>query len=264
MRRRTENGRPAPVDGDTAAAQHRTAGGGRVKRRRTRTRAALLDAAERAFMRDGYHGVRIESIADEADVSVGSIYTQFSNKDGLYLAVAERATLLFEEYLDRAYSVSESPLEQVMACGDAYLRFHLEHPGAFRFIAFDGVESRPVMGDTQLQQALTARTAAVLEGFSARLAAAVEVGEAGDHVDPERTSRVLFGAWNGMVALSLRRDELALDDEATTELIEQARRIVVEGLCSPSHRDQTGRSRARLLSIPDTRSADEQSAGPRS
>lgn len=136
-----------PDGGDTADVEARSSPAGRVKRRRTRTRAALLDAAERAFMRDGYHGVRVETIADEADVSVGSIYTLFSNKDGLYLAVAERASQLFGEYLDRAYTVSESPLEQVMACGDAYLRFHIEHPGAFRFIAFDGVESRPVVGD---------------------------------------------------------------------------------------------------------------------
>ena len=244
-------------DGENAAMDPRSPPAGRVQRRRTRTRAALLDAAERAFMRDGYHGVRIETLAEEADVSVGSIYTQFANKDGLYLAVAERASLLFAEYLDRAYTVSESPLEQVMACGDAYLRFHIEHPGAFRFIAFDGVESRPVLGDEELRHALTARTTAELERFSACLAAAVQCGEAGAHVDPERTSRVLFGAWNGIIALGLRRDELVHDDEAITGLIEQARRIVVEGLCDPAHRDPAGRARARLLSIPDTPSADE-------
>jgi AcrR family transcriptional regulator len=92
-------------------------------------------------MRDGYHGVSMEMLADEADISVGSIYNLFSNKAGLYLAVAERATELFAQYLARAYTVSDSPLEQVMACGDAYLRFHLDHPGAFRFIAFSGVET---------------------------------------------------------------------------------------------------------------------------
>lgn len=92
----------------------------------------------------------------------------------------------------------------------------------------------------------------MLERFSACLAAAVRCGEAGDHVNPERTSRMLFGAWNGMIALGLRRDELALDDDAVTEVIEQARRIVVEGLCSSAHRDDAGRARARLLSIPGT------------
>jgi AcrR family transcriptional regulator len=222
---------------------------GRVQRRRTRTRAALLDAAERAFMRDGFHAVRIESVADDADVSVGSIYTQFSSKDGLYLAVVERATQLFADYLDRAYTVSDSPLEQVMACGDAYLRFHLDHPGAFRFIAFYGVESPPSERDAELREELAARTAAVLERFRDCLAAAVAAGEAGTHVDPERTSRMLFGAWNGMVALGLRRDALAVGEEEIAALIDQARTIVAEGVCAPEHRDAAGRARVRLLSI---------------
>lgn len=236
---------------DTARVDVEPERGGRVQRRRTRTRAALLDAAERAFTRDGYHGVRLETLAEEADVSVGSIYNLFSGKDGLYLAAAERATELFAEYLERAYRVSDSPLEQVMACGDAYLRFHLDHPGAFRFIAFDGVESPPPLRDQERRQALTRRTTAVLERFGEHIAAAVSAGEAGPHVDPDLACRLLFGAWNGIVALGLRRDALVHDDQAIAALIEQTRRIVVEGLTDPAHRDGAGHSRARLLSIPD-------------
>jgi AcrR family transcriptional regulator len=225
---------------------------GLVQRRRTRTRAALLDAAERAFMREGFHAVRIEAIAEEAEVSVGSIYNLFSNKAGLYLAVTERATELFGEYLDRAYRTSQSPLEQVMACGDAYLRFHLEHPGAFRFIAFEGVESRPAVGDDDARARVTAQITAVLEEFRDRIAAAVAAGEANASVDPALTSRVLFGAWNGMVALALRHDDLAVDDDEISAVIEQARRIVLDGLTDPAHRDEGGRSRAHLLTISHT------------
>lgn len=221
---------------------------GLVQRRRTRSRAALLDAAERAFMREGFHAVRIEAIAEEAEVSVGSIYNLFSNKAGLYLAVAERATELFGEYLDRAYRTSESPLEQVMACGDAYLRFHLEHPGAFRFIAFEGVEARPAVGD-DARTRLTAKVTTVLEEFRDRIAAAVAAGEADASVDPALTARVLFGAWNGMVALALRHDDLAVGDDEISAVIEQARRIVLNGLTDPAHRGEDGRSRAHLLTI---------------
>ncbi len=129
-----------------------------------------------------------------------------------------------------------------MACGDAYLRFHLEHPGAFRLIASEG------------NDAVTAKIVAVLDAFRDRIAAAVLAGEAGDHVDPVLTSRVLFGAWNGMIGMGLRQDALRPDDAAISALIEQARRIVVEGLSSPAHRDAAGHSRARLLGIADAES----------
>ena len=79
-----------------------TATGDRIQRRRTKTRAALLEAAERAFTTRRYHEVRVEELAAAADVSVGSLYNQFGGKEGLYVAVADRATRLFEQYLQRA------------------------------------------------------------------------------------------------------------------------------------------------------------------
>lgn len=217
----------------------------------------MLDAAERAFTREGYHGVTMESLAEEADVSVGSIYGHFTNKDGLYLKVAERATDLFAQYLEQAYAASDSPLEQVMACGHAYLLFHLEHPGAFRLIAFDGVESRAPAGETAAHREATARTVAVIERFRDRIAAAVDAGEAGQHVDPDLTARVLFGAWNGIVGLGLRRDELRQDDDAITACVEQMRRIVLDGLVDPEHRGADGSARVALLRIASPRREDD-------
>src|ERR1039458_2255789 len=115
--------------------------GTRGTRRRARTRAAIIDAAEGGFADLGYRRTRMEDVAEQADVAVGSIYGHFGNKDGLYLAVVERAVELFALYMQQAYRPEWSALEQVLAGGDAYLRFHLEHPGAFRFLAFDGVET---------------------------------------------------------------------------------------------------------------------------
>ena len=113
----------------------------RGARRAARTRAAILDAAEAAFASNGYRRTRMEDVAERADVAVGSIYLHFGNKDGLYLALVERAVDLFARYMASAYRDEWSPLEEVLAAGDAYLRFHAEHPGAFRFLAFDGVET---------------------------------------------------------------------------------------------------------------------------
>lgn len=200
-------------------------------------------------MQDGFHAVSIETLADEADVSIGSVYNLFSGKLGLYLAVAERATDLFANVLLRAFATSDSPLEQVMACGDAYLRFHLEHPGAFRLIAFEGVDGRGSPADEELRRTITAKASEVLAGFRDCIAAAVAAGEAGPHVDPELTAQVLFASWNGMIGMGLRHDELALDDNQIAAVIEQARRIVLDGLTDPGYRDETGLSKARLLTV---------------
>lgn len=221
----------------------------RGARRAARTRAAILDAAERAFRAEGYRGARMEDIAREADVAIGSIYNHFGDKDGLYHALAERSVELFGRYMAQAYVAGETPLEQVMAAGDAYLRFHLEHPGAFRFLAFDGVETGPPIADDALAARLTANIEALLDEFRDTIQQAIDAGEARPELDAHQLSRFLWGAWNGVVALGLRGDRLALSDAEIEATIQTGRRLVLEGLVAPGARDRRGDARARLVSI---------------
>jgi AcrR family transcriptional regulator len=50
----------------------------------------ILEAAARIFHEQGYTGATTNDIADEADVSVGSLYQYFPNKDALLVALTQR------------------------------------------------------------------------------------------------------------------------------------------------------------------------------
>jgi AcrR family transcriptional regulator len=220
--------------------------GGRVARRRTRTRAQILEAAERAFAHDGFRNARIEQIAHDADVSVGSIYNHFANKDELYLALAEQTVAGIGAYMTAAFAASDSPLEQVMAAGGAYLRFHLDHPALVRYLSFDPHETADSTIEDAVQQRLSGHITALLDAFENRIQAAIEAGHVRP-LDPRLAARFLFGAWNGVAALGLRHDNLALTPDEIEACLQQARRIVLDGLTDPSHRTPFGDSRARLL-----------------
>jgi AcrR family transcriptional regulator len=58
------------------------------------TRRELLDAAQRRFFRDGYHGTTLDDIADEAGYTKGAVYSTFKSKGGLFLA-------FFDEVVER-------------------------------------------------------------------------------------------------------------------------------------------------------------------
>jgi AcrR family transcriptional regulator len=58
------------------------------------TRSELLEAAERRFFSDGYHGTTLEAIAEEAGFSKGAVYSAFDGKADLFLA-------LFDTIIDR-------------------------------------------------------------------------------------------------------------------------------------------------------------------
>lgn len=84
------------------------------ERRRKLTRDALIDAAAEVFAAKGYAGASLEEIASVAGFTRGAIYSNFSGKEDLLLAVIDRD---FDKELDAYREVvdqrpGESPLER--------------------------------------------------------------------------------------------------------------------------------------------------------
>jgi AcrR family transcriptional regulator len=57
--------------------------------RKARTRGELIAAARRVFMLRGFHGASLDEIAEEAGYTKGAVYSNFADKDALYLAVLD-------------------------------------------------------------------------------------------------------------------------------------------------------------------------------
>ncbi|ADB29262.1 transcriptional regulator, TetR family [Kribbella flavida DSM 17836] len=62
------------------------------KRRRSATRARLLEGALEVFAERGFHGASVEDICDRAGFTRGAFYSNFGSKDELVLALFEATT----------------------------------------------------------------------------------------------------------------------------------------------------------------------------
>jgi AcrR family transcriptional regulator len=62
------------------------------KRRRTNTRARLLEGALDVFAERGFHGASVEDICDRAGFTRGAFYSNFGSKDELVLALFQATT----------------------------------------------------------------------------------------------------------------------------------------------------------------------------
>jgi AcrR family transcriptional regulator len=60
------------------------------KESQVQTRERLLDAALEVFSRRGYYAASVDEIAAEAGFSKGAVYSNFSNKEDLFLALIDR------------------------------------------------------------------------------------------------------------------------------------------------------------------------------
>ena len=81
--------------------------------RRAQTRAELLAAARRAFLREGFHAASLDAIAEEAGYTKGAFYSNFASKDDVLVAVLE------EHFRDRAEAY-ESLVSSAETIEDAY------------------------------------------------------------------------------------------------------------------------------------------------
>jgi AcrR family transcriptional regulator len=60
-------------------------------RRRQQTRDYLLQAAAQVFAEQGFHGASLDQVAAVAGFTKGAVYSNFKNKDDLFLALIEAA-----------------------------------------------------------------------------------------------------------------------------------------------------------------------------
>ncbi|NWJ72721.1 hypothetical protein HX744_19745 [Pseudonocardia sp. ICBG1122] len=83
------------------------------------------------------------------------------------------------------------------------------------------------------------RVGGLLDDFTARIDAAVAAGEARP-VDAGRLTRYLWGAWNGVIGLSLQPDGLRLAPDEVAETLELGRWLLREGLATAALRGPDG------------------------
>jgi AcrR family transcriptional regulator len=220
----------------------------RSERRKARTVQAIFEAAEQRFLDRGFHGTTVEEIADAADVSVGSIYVHFKSKEGLYLALLDRALDVQESYMEDAFKPTLSLGQQLFAAGWAYLSFYLDHPGYFRILAFPHVDA-PQDDLSFAAQRLAERAEAGVRRVASIIELGVKTGAARP-VDPYRAAKFMFGAWTGVIALNLRPDRLRLDDEELRAVLDEGRRIVAEGIAAMALRQPDGTLRPEFDMTP--------------
>jgi AcrR family transcriptional regulator len=231
---------PADVRGDTSS---------RSARRKARTVQAIFEAAERKFLDHGFHGTTVEEIAASADVSVGSIYVHFDSKEGLYLALIERALDVEERYLADAFKPTMSLGQQLFAAGWAYMQFYLDHPGYFRILVFPHTDAQPPAAFPKATQRLTERVEAQIARVAEIIALGVKTGAARP-VDPYRAAKFMWGAWSGVIALHLRPDRLRLGDDELKQVLEQGRVLLAEGIASMALRQPDGSLRPEFAVLP--------------
>jgi AcrR family transcriptional regulator len=102
-------------------------------------RQLVLEAAQRVFAEQGYEDAKMEEIARESGLSLGTLYSVFSGKAEIFGAVHESGD---REILERAVARTRGtadPLAALLTGVRAYTEYFFEHPDFLRMHLKEGL-----------------------------------------------------------------------------------------------------------------------------
>jgi AcrR family transcriptional regulator len=107
---------------------------GRNARRKERTRAALVHAAQELLADGRGQDASIKAITELADVGFGSFFNHFANKAELFDAAVTEVAQRYEDWLDERLRETTDPLQRLSLSIRYTGRLHLSHPAEAKLL----------------------------------------------------------------------------------------------------------------------------------
>ncbi len=77
------------------------------------SRAAILEAAKRLFMQDGFRGISMRQIAEAVGVTKAALYYHFQDKEELFVAIVEQYLLEMAALIDEVTAEQAGARQQI-------------------------------------------------------------------------------------------------------------------------------------------------------
>jgi AcrR family transcriptional regulator len=176
-------------------------------RRGTRSREAVLDAAERLMAVQGYEAATVAALVDDAGIPASSIYHYFGSKEGVLLAVMERGAERFFEALPNLDQRHGSQTQRLRALVEAVAATLERNPNFLRILVV--MATQPVNADGGDVHRVVDR---VREMALTRLRVQMEVVFGLDRTTAaaDRLARFALAAFDGAFVASQANREISL------------------------------------------------------
>jgi AcrR family transcriptional regulator len=168
--------------------------------REAQRRAAILQAAARAFVRDGLRGTSIAAICKEAGISPGHLYYYFASKEALIEAMAEADLAAIRAYAQQLHTLDE--LLDAAVSSSEFMSLPYNEPGKLLegALAFD--LHAEATRNPRIHAIMDRHYRGISALFGERLAAAQKAGAVNPGHDPVKLARIVGAMREGLLVIS--------------------------------------------------------------
>lgn len=106
----------------------------RKKREKLKRRESIIDAAEKVFFSKGFEATTMDDIAEQSELSKGTLYLYFKSKEDLHLAVAMRSIKILNRLTEGLASQAQNAIDKLNTLGHTFISFAKQYPGHLQSI----------------------------------------------------------------------------------------------------------------------------------
>jgi AcrR family transcriptional regulator len=181
------------------------------ERKKNLRRHLMIEIARGLIAANGLRSLKVRDVAEAADCSIGSVYNEFGDFDGLILTV-NRETV--RALTARLVAVpAEDPVRQLHGLAETYLTFAADHANLLRSLFEHRMEDdRPFPEDILLM---------VMQAFALMHEPMVRLLPDRNPEEVALLARMMFSAVHGIISLGLEERMVAVPPEKLRQQLAQ-------------------------------------------
>jgi AcrR family transcriptional regulator len=181
------------------------------EQKKGRRRLLLLEIARVLIANKGLRSLKVRDVAEAADCSIGSVYNEFGDFDGLILTVNRETVQALTARLKAV--PSDDAVRQLHGLAATYLDFATEHANLLRSLFEHRMEEdRPFPEDILVM---------VMQAFALMHEPLVRLMPDRDPEEVALLSRMMFSAVHGIISLGLEERMVAVPPEKLRQQLVQ-------------------------------------------
>ncbi len=213
----------------------------RKAREKERRRNQIIDAAERIIFSKGLEQATMDEIAEEAELSKGTLYLYFENKTELYIAITQRGSDLLNSKFAKIFSEAhdQKGLELIRKMGETYLNFVQEHPNYFTaFMYYESLSDLEALEESTYVEQCNQNRREALNFMVRALQIGMQDGSVDERYEPKELATIIFASTRGLTAMahaSGRGHHAKLLEEIEVEMstiFENFLNLLIKGMAS--------------------------------
>jgi AcrR family transcriptional regulator len=180
-------------------------------RKKFRRRHQILEIARSIIAAKSLRSLKVRDVAEAAGCSVGSVYNEFGDFDGVILTVNRETVQALTMRLKGV--PTEDPIRQLYGLAATYLEFFSKHANLLRSLFEHRMEDDRPYPDDILQM--------VMDAFALMHPPLLRLLPDADDVKIALLSRTLFSAVHGIISLGLEERMIAVPPQMLRQQLDQ-------------------------------------------